>query len=93
MKDGTHWNTNDWNSTAFCVISTRSQTIRLTDEDDFTLLWNPGHAAKVKWVEWPHGTGNTNFPEGVVKSDDVCDFKVGRHMGENYRTIGGFHRK
>ena len=69
--------------------------IHLNNEDHFTLLWNPGHVARLKWVPWADGTGDTNFPSGVVQSDTDCKFKVGRHMGQNARGIfvGGFHVK
>ena len=46
---------------------------------DFKLLFNPGNAARVDWQPWPKGTWNTDFPLGVVKSDETYDIMVGRY--------------
>ena len=95
-----HWVINDWNSTTndstiFCVIVTKSKVIRLENEEDFTLLWNPVHVARLKWVPWEmdHITRNIDFPAGVVQSDKVswCNLRIGRHMGTNLRLIGRRH--
>ena len=89
-----HWVTNDWRSKIFCVIVTKTKVIRLENEEDFTLLWNPRHVAIVKWVPWEMGDLKLrNFLPGVVKSDKVfwCNLRIGRHMGTNLRLIGGRH--
>ena len=51
---------------------------------NFQLLYNPQRGSKVTWRNWPDGTGDLNFPSGVVKSDDVCNLMVGRY---NDRSI------
>ena len=35
---------NEWeNGTKWCVVTTKSKTIRLENENDFTILWNQRH--------------------------------------------------
>ena len=64
-------------------MATETETKRLVNESDFTVLWNQRHAAKLDWVRWT-GYGWTDFPPGVVKSDANCNHMVGRHMGDNF---------
>ena len=47
---------------------------------NFKLLFNPGNAAQINWEPWFEGTGNTDFPLGVVKTDERWDDSmVGRY--------------
>ena len=59
----------------------------------YQLLYNPEGAAKYTWVPWPEGTGNLNFPLGVVRSSDeqhCSDLKLARYHdhGENALVDG-----
>ena len=54
-------------------------------ETNFQLLYNPNGAAQFTWLPWDQGTGNVNFPTGVVKSDESqsCNFMLARYNDYN----------
>ena len=59
-----------------------SKTKVYPPRSDFQLLHNPEGAAQYTWLPWPEGTGNLNFPLGVVRSSNkqhCSDLKLARY--------------
>jgi len=67
-----------------CKVSTKEKDVWLPIAQ---VLWNPKGAAKLRWRSWEEGTGNLNFPQGVVKSSDTCNLMVARYNDHNESAV------
>eukprot|EP00092_Neocalanus_flemingeri_P093696 GFUD01119100.1.p1 GENE.GFUD01119100.1~~GFUD01119100.1.p1 ORF type:complete len:369 (+),score=68.54 GFUD01119100.1:2-1108(+) len=66
---------------AECRIITKTKVF--PPRHDFQLLYNPEGAAKFTFRPWPEGTGNKNFPLGVVKADEHCNLMLARYNDQD----------
>jgi len=71
----------DVKGTPSCKIITKTK-VHQARYSNYQLLYNPEGAASYTWLPWPEGTGDKNFPLGVVRSSSekhCSDLKLARY--------------
>ena len=56
-------------------------------ELNFEVLYNPEGVSDYAWRSWPEGTGDLNFPLGVIKTDEDCNLMIGKYRDNDERAL------